>query len=323
MEDDALRGYLDTVEGNLRGPGKADILREIESHILDEAEALAAARGGEIEPQDVRRAIADLGDPSDLAVSYSSERYLIGPKEYAGFWYFTGLLFAVHLAMLLIAAATASQFGFFPFNVLPPTGPAGALTLFSLAVQAFLFDAGLVCMLFFLLGRTFRRVDLPNLTFRVESSRGPSLRRVVFVILVGILLGAPAVRDKLFIVRAPVDGKVDWFSIFLPAFSSVLPVLLAFLGFMAAKDLLYAIRGERRLTVAMDGVAAVLGIFVSLYLLSRPPVVGLPLDFPLEREKIDSLNDGLARVLDFGFIIWAALFAARAAKRIARLRLIW
>ena len=41
MQNEDLRRYLDRVEGNLRGPGKADILREIESHIWDRAEALA------------------------------------------------------------------------------------------------------------------------------------------------------------------------------------------------------------------------------------------------------------------------------------------
>jgi len=331
MTSDELRRYLDRVEGHLSGSRKSDILREIESHLWDRAEALAAARGaGEPGTPDLLRAMEELGDPSDLAVSYSGERHLVSPKEYAAYWYFTLLVFAVHLSMLLLAAVTKAQFGFFPFNVLPASrleGAGAALVLLSLAVQAFLFDAGLVLIVFFLLRKSFRRVELPNLTFRVESSTRPSVVRAIFAAVLAALLAVPAVRDTLFSVhpfRGPESHETqNVFTLFLPGWADVLPFILAFLALAFAKDLLYARFHERPLTVGLDVLTAVLGTALFVFLFSRKPFIGLPEGFPLNDAALDVFNEVMARVLGLAFILLAAIFAVRAVKRFVRLRQIW
>lgn len=331
MKSEELRRYLDQVEGHLSGSRKSDILREIESHIWDRAEALAAARGAAgPEAPDLQRAMGELGDPSDLAVSYSGERHLVTPKEYAAFWYFTLLVFAVHVSMLLLAAVTKAQFGFFPFNVLPEArleGAGAALVVVSLAIQAFLFDAGLVLVVFFLLRQTFRRVEMPNLTFRVESSMRPSLVRAIFAVVLAILLAVPSVRDTLFSVqsiRGPEGSRTENVcTLFLPGWSDVLPWILVFLGLAFVKDVLYALRRERPLTVGLDLLTAVAGTGLFVYLFSRKPFIGLPEDFPLAETTLDLFNEVLARLLGVAFIVLAAIFAVRAVRRFVRLRQIW
>ncbi|MCK6481584.1 MAG: hypothetical protein L6R43_16025 [Planctomycetes bacterium] len=330
MQSEALRSWLDAVEGNLSGPRSGDILREIESHVWDRAEALAAARGA-AEPgeEDLRAALAEMGDPSDLAVSYSGERHLVTPKEYAAFWYFTLLVFAVHLSTLLLAALSRTEFEFFPFNVLPASkmqGGGAALVLVSLAVQAFLFDAGLVVMVFFVLRKSFRRVDLPNLTFRVESSTRPSVVRAVFAAVLAVLLSVPAVRDTLFSVRVDTQPPVDVpmvYSLFLPDWGRVLPFVLVFLALSFVKDLLYAILHERTFTVALDAAVALLGTALFLSLASRDPFLGLPGDFPLDGEVLRLFNGILGRVVSLACLVVTAVFAARAVRRLARLRQVW
>ncbi|HEU4395755.1 MAG TPA: hypothetical protein VFS92_09330 [Planctomycetota bacterium] len=322
MDSEELRRYLDRVEGNLQGPGKGDILREIESHILDRAEALAAAREAAPGPEDLRRAIEELGDPSDLAISYSGEKHLVSPKEYAAFWYFTLLVFAVHTTTLLVAFATQAEFAFFPFNVLPGskvrTGGAAAV-IASLIVQAFLFDVGLVTTVFFLLRRTFRRVELPNLTFRVESSRRPSLFRALFAGLLLVLLGLPQTRDWVFRVR--VEGRS--FGMFLPAWHAVSWLFLSFVGLVLVKDLLYLFLQERVLTVAADLGAAVAGVIACGVLFAQPPLLGLPDSFPLDDATRTLFNESMGRVVDLALLVLAALFAARAVKRAVRVRQLW
>jgi len=323
MDREELRRYLDRVEGHLQGAGKADILREIESHVLDRTEALAAARGGEAGQEDLRRALEELGDPSELAVSYSGEKHLVSPKEYAAFWYFTLLVFAVHATMILVAFATRTEFPFFPFNVLPGTkfrGAEAAAVLVSLIVQAFLFDTGLVATVFFLLRRTFRRVELPNLTFRVESSRRPSLFRALFAVLLAVLLGLPQTRDWVFRVQ---DGAGGTHSLFLPQWGRVAPLLLAFLGLAILKDLLYVFLRERAFTVAADALAAVAGVVVCIFLFRRSPFLGLPADFPIDDASRVLFNDSLNRVVGIALILMAALFAARAVKRSVRVKQLW
>lgn len=331
MAHEELGRYLDEVQGHLSGSRKGDILREIESHVWDRAEALAAARGeAEPDPADLRRAMAELGEPSELAVSYSGEKHLVAPKEYAAFWYFTLLLFAVHVSMLLLAALTRTQFSFFPFNVLPASrmeGAGAALVLVSLAVQAFLFDAGLVVMAFFLLRKSFSRVDLPNLTFRVESSTRASLMRAAFAVVVAVLLAVPTVRDTLLAVRlktsVPGPDPQNVHTLFLPGWSDVLPWILAFLSIAFVKDVLYALRGERPLTVGLDAASAVAGTALFIFLFAQKPFVGLPDDFPLEDATLSLFNVVLARVVGLACILLAAIFAARTARRVARLRQIW
>jgi hypothetical protein len=323
MPSEALRRYLDRVEGHLQGPGKADILREIESHVHDRAEALAASRGGPVGPDDLRRALEELGDPSDLAVSYSGEKHLVSPKEYAAFWYFTLLVFAVHATMILVAFATKAEFPFFPFNVLPGSklrGAEAAAVVVSLIVQAFLFDTGLVATVFFLLRRTFRRVELPNLTFRVESSRRPSLFRALFALLLAVLLGVPATRDWVFRVRV---GTGESHTLFLPEWGRVSPLLLAFLGLAILKDLFYLFLRERVFTVLADALTAVAGVVVCIFLFSRTPFLGLPPGFPLDESARALFNDSLNRVVGIALILMAALFAARAVKRAVRVRQLW
>ena len=280
-----------------------------------------------VEGGDVRRAREELGDPSDLAVSYSGEKHLVTPKEYAAFWYLTMLVFAVHVTMLFLAVATRTRFTFFPFNVLPPRLPDGAgaaFLLVSLAVQAFLFDAGLVLMAFFLLRRTFRRVDLPNLTFRVESSRRPSLFRAAFSAAVAVVLGVENVRANFLTVRIGSDmNPANVYSLFLDGFHSVLPFVLAFLALSFVKDVLYAAFRERTWTVAMDVVTWICGVALCVFLFAQESILGLPSDFPIEETRIDLFNVVMGRLLGLFVIMLAAIFAARAVRRIVRLRQIW
>ncbi len=326
MHSEELRRYLDGVEGNLHGPGKGDVLREIESHLYDRAEALARARGAEPGPEDFRRAMEELGDPSELAVSYSGERSLVAPKEYAAYWYLVLLVFAVHLTMLFLAVVTRARFNFFPFNVLPQkdmAGPSETFLLVSLGVQALLFDAGLVLMAFFLLRKTIRRVELPNLTFRVETGRRASLFRAAFALAMGVCLGVPNVRDQVFRIVLPPGDPGDYHTLFLPPFHGALPFILAFLVVAFVKDILYAFLGERTLTVAVDLGTWIAGVALCILLYAREPIAGLPPDFPIEDTKLTLFNAVMARLLGFFYICLAAIFAARTVKRFLRLLQLW
>ena len=330
MHSEELRKYLDSVEGTRAGARGVYSLRESHTPAGPRAAARAAARGA-AEPgeEDLRRALEELGDPSELAVSYSGEKHLVSPKEYAAFWYFTLLVFAVHLSTLLLASLTRTEFNFFPFNVLPGSklrGGGAALTLLSLAVQAFLFDAGLVVMVFFLLRKSFRKVELPNLTFRVESSTRPSLVRAIFAVVLAVLLAVPKARDTLLSVRLPSDPPVDAttvYSLFLPGWGTVLPFVLAFLAVAFVKDVLYALLHERRLTVALDVAASAAGTCLFIFLATRDPFIGLPDDFPLDGDILLLFNQVLGKVIGLFCLLLATIFAARAVKRLSRLRQIW
>jgi hypothetical protein len=227
--------------------------------------------------------------------------------------------------MLFLAVVAQARLSFFPFNVLPAsdaTSTGAALMLLSLVVQAFLFDAGLVVMVLFLLRKTIRRVELPNLTFRVETSARPSLFRAAFALAMIVLFGVPNVRDWFFTV-ALTHTPEGVYSLLLPGFLDVRPFLLAFLALSFAKDLLYAFLHERVATVALDALALALGVAVCVMLFAQESVVGLPADFPLDEVRMTLFNVVLGRLFAIFIAVLAAVFAARLVKRLVRLKQIW
>lgn len=80
MESPALETYLRQVEKYLPPWKSEDILREIRSHAMDQAEALAAERGVPIDETLKREVIAKFGPAEELAAGYTPPVTLIRPE---------------------------------------------------------------------------------------------------------------------------------------------------------------------------------------------------------------------------------------------------
>lgn len=80
MQTNALDDYLRQVAMYLPPWNAEEIVREIRSHVLDQAEGLAAERGVEVDESHVREALERLGSARQLAAGYVPAVALIRPE---------------------------------------------------------------------------------------------------------------------------------------------------------------------------------------------------------------------------------------------------
>ncbi|MHC4861909.1 MAG: HAAS signaling domain-containing protein, partial [Planctomycetota bacterium] len=269
-ESPALTRYLDEVSAHLgRAKGKRDVLLELESAILDRAEEIGK---GDADPESIEKALDSVGDPAEVAVSFTGEKYLVGPRVYRPFLIYTGILFVIHVVMIAVASVLEADIEVLPVLVFRVPTPHTLLNLLAVALQALLVDIGLMVVIFTGIGRVQQTVRLPRLAFRVETGLRASLTRVVLAVLVLVLLNV--LRDDLFIVV--LEHRVH--PIFTSSFVSVLPYLDVFLALVIVRELAYAVLGERPRLVVADGALLVVGAALMIWFLTRESFISFPVE---------------------------------------------
>lgn len=106
MLSPALESYLQQVEKYLPPWKSEEILREIRSHALDRAEALAAERGVALDEAILRETLAKFGPPEQLALGYTPPVTLIRPEYTMPF-----ALYALVAVVLLLPFTIFSGLG--------------------------------------------------------------------------------------------------------------------------------------------------------------------------------------------------------------------
>jgi HAAS len=310
-EGDVLTRFIDEVSAHLgRTRGKDEDLRELRSSILDRAEELGSGVAGDTE---IRAVLNSLGDPAEVALAYSGERYLVAPRMYRPFVIYTGILFAIHLVMILAATAMDAAIEIFPVNALKVARPESIFSLLAVVVQALLMDIGLMVVLFTLAARSKRTLRSPTLAFRVHAGTRISITRAILAGLILIILNF--FRDSLIVVRL-ADGVHP---LFTPAFSNCLVPINIFLGLILIRELAFARYGERKLLLLADAMLSAAGAGLMIWLLTQPTFLSLPIQVnEAIGNAMPTLNQLLARILKLLLIAFAAVFAVEAAKRAIR-----
>ena len=118
---ETLEAFLEEVSAHM-GPrrGKKDMILELRSTILDRAEEIGQ---GTVDDATIKAAIKAVGEPALVASAYTGEQYLIGPKLYRPFLFYTGIIFAVHLVMILVASVALTKIELFPVTILRVAPP--------------------------------------------------------------------------------------------------------------------------------------------------------------------------------------------------------
>ena len=107
MQTRALDDYLKQVEMYLPPWNAQEIVLEIRSHVLDQAEGLAAERGVEVDEAIVREALERLGSPKQLAAGYVPAVTLIRPEYTLPFAIYSVLAVALMIPLLFIGGLGA------------------------------------------------------------------------------------------------------------------------------------------------------------------------------------------------------------------------
>jgi hypothetical protein len=309
-----LDRYLDEVSAHLSlRTDRKDVILELRSSILDQAEDLGE---GEASEDSIAEALRRMGEPVEVAMAYTGRKYLIGPRMYRPFVIYTGLLFAVHLAMLLVATVTKSTMHLFPVTI----GQIDARSLLGFliyAVQALLMDIGIMVVIFAAAGRARRTVRMPKLTFRVQSGVRPALSRACLILLALVLLNP--LRDSFFIVMT----KEKTYPLFTMHFVNLLPWLNVFLALIFLLEIAYAFLGERRVLVGLDGALAAAGVALMVWFLASPAFIAVPSLVNEAAGAITTLNQLMNKVVQLILIAFTGVFAMESFKRFVRLGQMW
>jgi len=310
-----LDDYLDEVAAHL-GPrkGRRDLLLELRSAILDRAEEIGE---GVPDAVSLKSAVTAMGDPAEVALAYTVEKYLVGPRMYRPFLIYTGILFVAHVVMILVATATDVGIEVFPVSIMKVARPHTFVNLLFVATQALLLDIGLMVVIFTGVARAQRTVRLPSLAFRVQASFRPSISRAVFTFLVLVILNL--FRNHLFVVA--VDEKV--YPIFTASFIEILPLLNVLLALVIVRDTAYAFLGERKFIVAADAALSIVACATMIWLMRRPSFLALPTQLNEPSAALPTMNQLLAKGVELLLVIFAVALAVQAVKRFVRLRQIW
>lgn len=305
-----IDAFLDEVSAQIgRRRDRADLLLELRSAILDRAEDIA---GGSPTSAAIHEAIQAIGDPAQIAAAYAGERYLIGPRHYRAFLVYTGLVYAIHLAMIVAASVLDSGIEIFPIHIMRVAHPHSFLNLVSVAVQALLMDIGLMVVIFAGLTRGRRAIRSPHLAFRVESSVRVRITRAVLALLVLVLLDF--LRGHIFVIA--VGNRVVPF--FTASFLAALPWLNVFLGAVILKEVAFAVLGEGKGLVLIDAGLSAAGAALMIWFLTRPPFFAFPLAVSAQTSALFTLNRLVRSILALLLVAFAAGFAWESGRRIVR-----
>jgi hypothetical protein len=305
-----LERYLDEVSAHLgRYRGKKDVLLELRSAALDRAEDLG---DGEIRPENVAEVVRGLAEPAEVALAYGGDRFIIGPRLYRAFLIYTAILFAVHLVLIVIATATGTGIEIFALSIVKLEKPHTLLNLASVAVQALLFDIGLMVIIFGGIGRARQTTRLPSVAFRVPAGLRASGTRAVLALLVLLILNP--LRDEVFIVL--VGDRVE------PLFTATLANNLVWINLLLVlvigRETAYACLGERRWILLSDAAVSALGTALMVWFLTQPAFMKVPGGVYVPSYAMATFNDLLHKATQLIFLAFAVGFAVVTVKRLVR-----
>lgn len=288
--DEKLNEYLQEISPYLPLKGQEDILKEIQSHILEKTEV----DFGEISAENLEKTISQYGLPQKVAEKYLEGYQIIAPVFNKHLFLYSTILFAAHAVLTLLAWILGSSFLVLPFFYIPRLEDFQALFYLPMA---FVYDFGLVALVLYLV--TQRKTDLslpwPRWIKRQKASASPPPPRIISLLLLltgFVLVVVIYIRfHTLFFVSIGVKNPE---SLLDPAASVFFSILL--LGMFALEIGVYLIRFRYNSEI-------VLLIKYGLILL----FLGMAWNYPHEivfGSPVPSLMAGMART---GLILWTIL----------------
>ncbi len=159
-------------------PDKVDeILKEIENHLLERAER----EHGEINDTTVAMSIKEYGSPEEVAARYYEGGPIIAPHLKNYLFMYTGILFAIHLGLHLIAFVFGENGAIFNFR------GTDLISLVSQLPVTFIFDFGLVSLILYFVTQAKGTAKLPHFTYFIREEKTPSIGKRI-----GSLIGTSA-----------------------------------------------------------------------------------------------------------------------------------
>jgi hypothetical protein len=306
MQTSALDEYLKQVERYLPPWNAKEIVSELRSHVLDQAEGIAAERGVDLDEAIIRETLAHLGAPQQLAAGYVPAVALIRPEYTLPF-----AIYSVGATALLIPLLFAAGLGAWLLGVVVAVG---------------LLFAGFVALS--RLPQVYRlplwHPKLGRVVFRMDVGQG--LRRGVHAIwpqpaMAGVpgepgQPGQPllsvSTESRGAATTAPGGASAVWPPSASPSSTSAAP----FMPRRTPTEWLIAHSGPRALRIHElfeAGMRAVFGFALALFFTFSPspfPILDLHFDDPQRAFRLIVQAPGLEAAREVGAIACMALCAS-------------
>ncbi|MFQ5843989.1 MAG: hypothetical protein ACE5JG_03285 [Planctomycetota bacterium] len=268
-----VRRWLDEASTAMGGDARSrrDALLELETTILERVEE--RTRHGESETQAITGVLETLGDSHEVGASFEPSRPLLPAHATRPFLIQVAIVFAAHF-LLVLGATVAGRSLDLPFgSVTPLPTPTGLFALLLRALETLCFDAGFLLLLHAALPPLRRLVRFPHLNLTVQHDRARRLQSAFFLGLILVVINF--LRDDLLALYVPGEGGTAQVPFVGPGLAANLLFLNIWLAFLIVRDLLYARLKERRLTLGLDLLAGVCGLFCLLRIVAADRLVDL------------------------------------------------
>ena len=268
-----LELYLRKVGSYLVNEDREDILMEIRAHIMEKA-----ADGDVLSDENLHRVLSEMPNPRLLAANYSEGKEIISPDLRNFLFLYTGILFAVHLGITIIASIASRTLTVFPFFFAPAMDNLPSILFFL--PFAFIFDFGVVCLFLFAVSQW-----APNLSLPLPEVSLSDIKRPGWGALLGQLFALAVFASIWYFHDQFLSGLInlsDDTVVILPARDIfILPMVTLAIGtiFTALRML-----SKSRLLPALGATAILLGLWFVDALVQNPAV------FNISGEPWDLLN---------------------------------
>jgi len=268
-----LESYLRQVGSYLVDENREDILMEIRNHIVEKA-----ANGDEATDEELERVLAEMPTPRLLAVNYSEGKEIISPDLRNFLFLYTGILFAVHLGITIIASIANRTLAWFPFFFAPALDNLLSILLFL--PFAIIFDFGVVSLFLFAVSQWAPKLSLPLPEVSALETKRPGW---------GALFGQLLALAAIAAIWNFHDQFLNWLIQLSNDTIVVLPARDVFILPLVAVSISAVITGLRmlsnsRLLPALGSTATLVGIWFVDDLVQNPAI------FQISGEPWDLLN---------------------------------
>lgn len=312
--------YIDAVVRTVPDKQREDVAAELRASIADQVDARIEA--GESVEEAERAVLTGLGDPDELAASYSERQlYLIGPRWYLTWWRLLKLLLWVVPLCVGIAVALGQV-----LSGAPPGGIIGSAIGTAISVIAHV--AFWTTLVFAILDRTTSPKDagLPPWSLDrlpVPRPKGAGLADMLASVIMSVLFIAVVLADRItgtaYIADAGAGGA-HWVHVLDPDLWPwwIIALILLQLGEMAIAITVYRSRGWSYTIATVNAVLAALFAAGTLWLISQERLINPELISELTGLGGQDLPVVIPAIIAFvvvGIAIWDAIDGFLKARR--------
>ena len=191
--DKNLKKYLEEIDHYLiLSEGKEEVLKEIESHIIEKTEK----DFGEISEENIQKTINSFGFAKEVAEKYLDGFQIISPSLNNYLFRYTWILFAIHYVLKIITDDFVFSFNFLPYVLsIKINGFINRfLQLLFEAPITWIFDFGIMALIFYLITQSKKEINLIWPQFLVRKFRIktlplslPSKSKIVILVVLQII----------------------------------------------------------------------------------------------------------------------------------------